>query len=161
MERIVVGIDGSETSVRALRAAIDQAGMRDAVIEAISVVPLQAPVWSAVPEAVAYPVEDPRERFERARERLETIIERVRPRERDVPIETRVTEGSVARTLLRAAEGAALLVVGSRGLGGFRGLLLGSVSQQCVSHAPCPVLVIPAAEERTEEPTEEPGDQGP
>jgi nucleotide-binding universal stress UspA family protein len=52
-------------------------------------------------------------------------------------------EGPAAEVLLRAAERADLLVVGSRGRGGFAGLLLGSVSQQCAQHAPCPVVIVP------------------
>jgi len=48
-----------------------------------------------------------------------------------------------ARALLTAADGASMLVVGSRGLGGFKGLLLGSVSQQVAHHALCPVLIVP------------------
>ncbi len=54
-----------------------------------------------------------------------------------------VVEGTPAPTLLEAAEGADLLVVGSRGRGGFTGLLLGSVSQQCALHAPCPLVIVP------------------
>jgi nucleotide-binding universal stress UspA family protein len=63
----------------------------------------------------------------------------------DVEIHRRLGTGNAADLLLRAAEGADLLVVGSRGRGGFRGLLLGSVSQQCAQHAPCPVVIIPPA----------------
>jgi nucleotide-binding universal stress UspA family protein len=54
-----------------------------------------------------------------------------------------VREGAPARVLLEAASDADLLVIGSRGLGGFRGLLLGSVGQQCTHHAPCPVVIVP------------------
>jgi nucleotide-binding universal stress UspA family protein len=59
-----------------------------------------------------------------------------------VKVDGVVTEGPAGSVLVQAAEGADLLVVGSRGHGGFVGLLLGSVSQQCVTHAPCPVLVV-------------------
>jgi nucleotide-binding universal stress UspA family protein len=59
-----------------------------------------------------------------------------------VPVTATVAEGPSARVLLDAASDADLLVVGSRGHGGFSGLLIGSVSQQCVSHASCPVVVV-------------------
>jgi nucleotide-binding universal stress UspA family protein len=54
-----------------------------------------------------------------------------------------VREGSASHVLLEEAADADLLVVGSRGLGGFRGLLLGSVGQQCAHHAPCPLVIVP------------------
>ncbi|HEU6444441.1 MAG TPA: universal stress protein [Gaiellaceae bacterium] len=57
-------------------------------------------------------------------------------------IERRAVQGSAAEELVRASEGAELLVVGSRGLGGFASLLLGSVSQQCAHHARCPVVIV-------------------
>jgi nucleotide-binding universal stress UspA family protein len=60
----------------------------------------------------------------------------------DVRVHARVVEGNAARVLLDAADGAKLLVVGSRGHGGFTEALLGSVSQHCVQHATCPVVVI-------------------
>lgn len=62
----------------------------------------------------------------------------------EVTVARHVAEGNAAACLLEASKGAELLVVGKRGLGGFRGLLLGSVSQQCVLHAACPVVVVPA-----------------
>ncbi len=62
-----------------------------------------------------------------------------------VPITSIAREGQAAEVLVTEAKGAELLVVGSRGLGGFRGLLLGSVSQQCAHHASCPVLIVPSA----------------
>jgi nucleotide-binding universal stress UspA family protein len=71
----------------------------------------------------------------------ETITEVASPAS-SVRIHTKVAEGSAAQVLLDAAEGADLLVVGSRGHGGFAGALLGSVSQHCASHSPCPVLIV-------------------
>ncbi|MEX0868262.1 MAG: universal stress protein, partial [Nitriliruptoraceae bacterium] len=67
----------------------------------------------------------------------------------DVAVETRVVAGTPARVLVAQAADADLLVVAARGLGGFRGLMLGSVSQQVVTHAPCPVVVVPPADERS------------
>jgi nucleotide-binding universal stress UspA family protein len=60
----------------------------------------------------------------------------------DVRVRPRVVKGNPPQVLLEAADGASLLVVGSRGHGGFTEALLGSVSQHCVHHAPCPVVVI-------------------
>jgi nucleotide-binding universal stress UspA family protein len=62
--------------------------------------------------------------------------------EAPIPVSTLVAEGNPARALLDASEGADLLVVGSRGHGGFTGVLVGSISQQCVHHAKCPVVVV-------------------
>jgi len=76
-----------------------------------------------------------------ARKRIDVVIsEEVAPADSHL-VTTRVVHGHPAQVLLDAADGAALLVVGSRGHGGFAGTLLGSVSQHCVYHARCPVLV--------------------
>ena len=77
-----------------------------------------------------------------ARKVLADALNEVSSVEPDVLIRSSVVEGHPAEVLVRAARGADMLVVGSRGHGGFTGAVLGSVSQYCVHHAPCPVLVI-------------------
>jgi nucleotide-binding universal stress UspA family protein len=134
--RIVVGVDGSTNSRLALRRAAEEATCHAAVLEIVIAWDLldQTPQGGFNPH---YGAEAAREAAARiAREELdESVLPRTTVRaENDLP----------ARALLTAAAGAWLVVVGSRGLGGFKGLLLGSVSQQVVHHSPCPVLVVPA-----------------
>lgn len=135
----VVGLDGSDDARRALRWAVTHAPSHGARIVAVSAwsVPMTAPVgvagtavlvdWSQVEAAV--------------RERLESTVASV---EHDgVDVETLVVQGGAARALMDVAADADLLVVGSRGLQGFRELVLGSVSRQCATHAPVPTVVVP------------------
>ncbi|WP_329018626.1 universal stress protein [Micromonospora rifamycinica] len=68
-----------------------------------------------------------------------------------VQFATHVVRGHPAQVLLDAADGAQLLVVGSRGHGAFAGMLLGSVSQHCVQHASCPVVIVPSTEQTVDE----------
>jgi nucleotide-binding universal stress UspA family protein len=77
-----------------------------------------------------------------AEDKLAAAVRGARAEARDVEMETIAAEGQAAKVLLETAKGADLLVVGSRGLGGFRELLLGSVSQQCAQHATCPVVIV-------------------
>jgi nucleotide-binding universal stress UspA family protein len=139
MDRIVVGIDGSEPSRRALRWAIEEARLRGADVEAVH-------AWTP-PYVGGYPytatVFDPVEYERAARQLLDDVVDEADAAGLSAPIERLVIDGPAARGLLDAAKDAALVVVGSRGRGGFAGLLLGSTSQQVCHHATCPVVVIP------------------
>ena len=73
---------------------------------------------------------------------LHEIVEQVRRARPDIAVVPRVVQGHPAPVLVEASQGAELLVLGSRGHGEFAGMLLGSVSEHCVSHAHCPVLVV-------------------
>jgi nucleotide-binding universal stress UspA family protein len=141
MSGIVVGVDGSESSRAALRFALAEARLRAVPVRAVA-------VWH-VPIAVyegAYATPDTSlldELRDQTAEALNDAVEGAGDAARGVSLETVVREGQPATVLLDEAADADLLVVGSRGLGGFRGLLLGSVGQQCAHHAPCPVVIVP------------------
>ncbi len=132
--RIVVGVDGSAASIHALQWAVRQAGLTGATVDAVC-------AWQ-FPVSYGWAVTDDTDYGALAAEALEKAIVEVRRLDETVEIRGRVVEQNAAQALLDAAEGAELLVVGSRGHGGFTGALLGSVSNHCVHHAGCPVLVI-------------------
>jgi nucleotide-binding universal stress UspA family protein len=134
MKRIVVGVDGSASSIEALRRAVELAGALGAEVEAVST---WQPFYGTV--EMPGPVEDLEAR---AREALSTALDAVDTGEVDVA--GVVADGDAAKILIERSEGADMLVVGTRGRGGFAGLLLGSVSQKCAQHASCPVLIVPA-----------------
>lgn len=138
--RIVVGVDGSGGSRAALRWAAEEARLRGARLEVVLV--WQFPTMTTMP---IYGVLPPRDEMEAS---AEATVSKILDDEGLADPEGfeavgLAAEGPAARTLLDTAVGADLLVVGSRGHGGFSGMLLGSVSQHCVSHATCPVVVIP------------------
>lgn len=139
--RIVVGVDGSEHARRALQYALEEARRRGLDLEVVHA--YQLPMYWAQME-FGGPMPSP-DRDEAEREAM-AVIDRLLPRPpEDVHIERTSVYGPPAASLLQAAQGADLLVVGTRGLGGFKGLLLGSTSHQVITHAPCPVVVVPAA----------------
>lgn len=144
MHRIVVGVDGSKGAELALRWALREAAAHDAILEVVAVHPY--PEIVGVPGA-QFPVERTEDVELRARRNLATFVERVAGPEPGVEVIQITLIGTVSDRLLAAAARADLLVVGARGLGGFRGLLLGSVSQQCVLHAVCPTVVVPTPPE--------------
>jgi nucleotide-binding universal stress UspA family protein len=133
--RIVVGVDGLESSTAALRWAIHQAKLTGAVVEAVT-------AWHIpVGTGWAPPADWPDYQDDARSVLCETIAEMcaVDP---DVQVCPRVVEGRAGQVLVEAAEGAELLVVGCRSHGGLAEALLGSVGQYCVHHAPCPVVIM-------------------
>jgi nucleotide-binding universal stress UspA family protein len=142
MRRIVVGVEGSDGSRAALRWALKEACLRHATVEVVTayVFP-NAPIY---PEVSYVPVEQPAlsqqiTDMQEAAIAAEVEATGVGP---TVEVTRHMLAGPAPGTLVRAAEGADLLVVGSRGRGGFLGLMLGSVSNYVTHHAPCPVVVV-------------------
>lgn len=139
--QIVVGVDGSPSSHLALEWAIAEAARCSADLEvAVAWEPPEVGL-----EAYEYVPSEPTieaRASERAQQIAEVAAEQAR---RQLPadhVHVAVLEGGAAEWLVTRSKDADMLVVGSRGRGGFAGLLLGSVSQQCVIHASCPVVVV-------------------
>ncbi len=133
--RIVVGVDGSEPSKQALRWAGQIAGALDAEITAIAA--WHIPIGYGI-SGSAFPW-DPAEDTTKA---LTEAVDEVFGPHRPIGIELLVGQGNSAEVLLDRSRDALMLIVGSRGHGGFAGLLLGSVSSSVAEHATCPVLVV-------------------
>jgi|SRR5699024_2899385 len=140
--RIVVGVDGSEGARRALEWAIREARTHEAALDVISAWTLPAD-WAQGynPELMADLETESQRVGTKTRAEVEEVVGT-----HDLPEWLTITtqEGPPAAILLERAEQADLIVVGSRGRGGFARMLLGSVSSAVVHHAPCPVVVIPA-----------------
>jgi nucleotide-binding universal stress UspA family protein len=137
---IVVGVDGSEAAHDALGIAFEEAGLRQTRIVAVRVYTLPT-AWGN--EMASYA--DDRE--ERRRFELEALLDDLAPwkeKYEQTPIEAVVVEAHPAGALTGLSHTAQLVVVGTRGHGGFSGLLLGSVSLQLLHHAECPVLIARA-----------------
>jgi nucleotide-binding universal stress UspA family protein len=144
--RIVVGVDGSENSLLALHWAAFLAAPIGAIVDAV--IAWQLPVsygWAA-------PQWDPHAEMTAV---LNESVQAVFGDRPPVPIRAHAREGGAARVLIEASHGAQMLVVGSRGHGGFVGLLIGSVSAIVAEHAACPVLVVHG----DQEPPRTPGQQ--
>jgi nucleotide-binding universal stress UspA family protein len=134
-QRIVVAVDGSPSSAQALRWAARQAAITGGVLHAVTAWHFPDYYgWAAVVDDVDWD--------ENGRTVLEEAIkETLEPADAD-RVERHVVQGHPAQVLLDRAADADLLVVGSRGHGGFPGMLLGSVSQHVTAHSPCPVVVV-------------------
>ncbi|MGA2932115.1 MAG: universal stress protein [Acidimicrobiales bacterium] len=133
--RIVVGVDGSPPSERALDWAVAEAQRTGAALHLVS-------AWM-FPMALGYAFTTT---VHEVRQSAQDVIDRAMAHVGEVAGDLTVTgetsEQAPASALIAAAKGADLLVVGSRGLGGFQGLLMGSVSQYCTRHATCSVVVV-------------------
>lgn len=144
MQGIVVGTDGSDSSSAALRWALDEATAHGMPVTAVL-------AWGFLDQRHAdldAPF-DPDYSAEDAAAALDAYVERAVGSAGASHVEQRPICDLPARALLEAADGASLLVLGARGLGGFKGLLLGSVSQHCLHHATSPVAIVRAPATRT------------
>jgi nucleotide-binding universal stress UspA family protein len=160
MAYVVVGVDGSAQSIQALRLAVQEARCRSAHLHAVyvfepvhardvtTVATVAAAAWPAssvrmLQDAYRRSAEQQEEARRHAANQLDKVLREAGDALDGVAVErTVVSDEHPSAALIRIAADADLLVVGSRGFGGFKGLLLGSVSQQCVQHATCPVLVV-------------------
>ncbi|HUC27319.1 MAG TPA: universal stress protein [Streptosporangiaceae bacterium] len=138
--RIVVGVDGSQASREALAWALRQAELTRGSIDAVTAWHKPVVVGGMPYGPLAALEQSDFARF--AETTLTNSISAVVGADSAVSVRPVIQQGNAARVLLDAADGADLLVVGSRGHGGFAEALLGSVSQHCVHHAPCPVVII-------------------
>ena len=141
-QRIIVGVDGSAASDAALRWAHEEAKLRGATLVAVHAWSYPYTAGAAGAGAYVLPWDD----LELvAKKTMTEALGRAAGDDHSVKVEEVVHYGSAASLLCELAEDAALLVVGSRGHGGFSGLLLGSVSSHCAHHAGCPVVIVRAA----------------
>lgn len=136
---VVVGVDGSATSLAALEFAAAEAAVRRAELLALHTWFGKLPHEEEQELPLIYDAEDVQ--LAQARKLAEWLAP-VRDRFPAVTVRERVEHGRAARALVTASAAAQLVVVGARGLGGFAGLLLGSVSQAVLHHAGCPVAII-------------------
>jgi len=133
---IVVGIDGSESSCEALAWAAEYARMTGSVLEAVY-------AWLPPTVAFAVPLFVDLAPLERESKRLpRKIVEQVLGDDPDVDVIARTARGNAAEVLVKASKHAELLVVGSLGLGGLKGMMLGSVGHHCAAHSHCPVVIV-------------------
>jgi nucleotide-binding universal stress UspA family protein len=146
MPGIIVGIDGSERSRRALGWAINEAAARHAPLTVLTAIPTVIGYWGGTP--VAYPGDEDLVKRARklAQEETDDVLAEAGLKSGPLSVTVRAVNGPPAYALLQAAADADMIVVGSRGAGGFKRLLLGSVSTQVTQHAHCPVVVIPSGD---------------
>jgi nucleotide-binding universal stress UspA family protein len=135
---IVVGVDGSAGADRALEFALDEARLRGEPLRAVCAWQTPALEYAG---AVFVPADD---LWREAERHAEEIVRAAVARASGVAAEGRAVEGHPVRILAEEAQGAALLVVGTRGHGGFAGLVLGSVSSALAHHPPCPLVIVPS-----------------
>jgi nucleotide-binding universal stress UspA family protein len=147
---VVVGVDGSAGAKEALRWALAEARLRQWPLRAVHAWMFGYiggsvegyPYWGGALGSYTSLGVDIGDLHRAAEDLLERALTDVKDEADGVEIDRQVVQGPAAGVLVDAATSGDLLVVGSRGHGGFAGLMLGSVSQQCVHHAPCPVVVI-------------------
>jgi nucleotide-binding universal stress UspA family protein len=143
MSGITVGIDGSAHSAYALEWAVKEAAIRHAPITVLTVHTVPMSPWSGNPYTLPQDADD-QEKAEQAAEEMTLKATSQLGTDKPASVTVRAVSGFPAQVLIEASRTADLLVVGSRGAGGFARLMIGSVSSQVVHHAHCPVVVIPS-----------------
>lgn len=140
VERIVVGSDGSDVASAALKRAVDEAGVWDARLTAVSAVPVASGgslmAWAPATVDREALLRDVRESLKRA---VDSAVDG-----RDIDVSCHALDGSPASLMVEFSTAVDLVVVGKRGHGGFAGMLLGSTSQTILGHSTCPVMVVPS-----------------
>ncbi|HEY1640086.1 MAG TPA: universal stress protein [Streptosporangiaceae bacterium] len=137
MTGIVVGLDGSPHSQDALNWAIAESSLRNAPVTVLAVAPAPGSIWGITG---AIPASE--ETTDKVRQAAQKMVDDTASSAGQA-ITLSVVSGVPADELIKASEGADLLVVAARGSGGFARLVIGSVSSQVVQHARCPVVVVP------------------
>jgi nucleotide-binding universal stress UspA family protein len=150
MSRIVVGVDGSETSRHALRWAAAEAIRHDAELNVVYAWEVQSLGAGVGMSPGRRPTAPPEGQRDAAQQLVTEVIGEELGANPPAKVRPSIGRGTAAGILLEASQGADLLVVGSRGSGGFAGLLLGSVSTKMANHATCPVVIVrpPAPQDR-------------
>jgi nucleotide-binding universal stress UspA family protein len=139
--QVVVGVDGSEDSRRALQWASEEASMHGAELLAVSSWTQLLLVPTPQHSGVTWET-DPTRLAENTKAMLDKTLSEALGDSPSISVKSSVVEGNPAKVLIDLSGSADLLVVGSRGVGGFTGLLLGSVSQHVAAHAQCTVTVV-------------------
>ena len=148
MRTIIVGIDGSDAAATALDVAAHEATLHRARLRVVVVWQVPVSAYAVGGGGVVFD-DETLDRLRGAAERIAgDAVARVGQLAPGLDVSAEVLEGQPAERLLESSADADLVVVGSRGLGGFKRLMLGSVSDQVVHHARCPVLVVPDPTDR-------------
>ncbi len=145
MPGITVGVDGSHHAQPALEWAVKEAGIRHAPLTVLTVHEVASNYWTGHPMVLPADESD-RERARQAAEAAAVKAAEGLGEAKPASVTVVAVSGIPPQELIKASEGADLVVVGSRGGGGFASLMLGSVSSQVVAHAKCPVVVVPSHE---------------
>jgi len=145
MSAIVVGIDQSDGAKAALRFALEEARLRQATLRAVHAWQFAYLGAPGIEGSFPHAGDEFAALHSAAETALDTTLHEVAADANGVEVERRVIQGAPAAVLVGESRDADLLVVGSRGHGGFAQLLLGSVSQQCAHHASCPVVIVRGA----------------
>jgi nucleotide-binding universal stress UspA family protein len=143
MPGITVGLDGSAHSIRALEWAINEAAIRRGPLTVLTVHSVPMSGWTGDPVTLPGDADDVNRAYRAAEEMTQKVISQLGDAQPQ-SVTVRAVAGYPAEELIEASREADMLVVGSRGVGGFARLLVGSVSNHVMHHAHCPIVVVPS-----------------